>query len=71
MGKLIQGVNDLETLYPEIAKEWHPTANGNLLPREVACRSNKKYFWLCSNGHIYETTADNRVCGSGCPYCGN
>ena len=71
MAKVIKGVNDFETLYPDMAKEWHPTANGKLLPSEVAYRSNKKYFWLCSNGHTYETTPDHRVRGSGCPYCGN
>ena len=71
MAKVIKGVNDFETLYPDMAKEWHPTANGKLLPSEVASRSNKKYFWLCSNGHTYETTPDHRVRGSGCPYCGN
>ena len=49
MAKVIKGVNDFETLYPDMAKEWHPTANGKLLPSEVASRSNKKYFWLCSN----------------------
>ena len=46
MAKVIKGENDLETLYPEIAKQWHPTANGNLKPSDIAARSNKKYFWL-------------------------
>lgn len=30
MAKLIPGVNDLATVNPELAKEWHPTKNGNL-----------------------------------------
>ena len=71
MGKVIEGLNDLATMYPEIAKQWHPTANGQLLPNKIAPKSNKKYFWLCANGHTYESTADHRVRGSGCPYCGN
>lgn len=35
------GVNDLATLYPEVAKEWHPTKNAPLTPREVRPKSNK------------------------------
>ena len=46
MAKVIKGVNDFETLYLDMAKEWHPTANGKLLPSEVASRSNKFFsFW--------------------------
>ena len=71
MAKVIKGENDLETLYPEIAKQWHPTANGNLKPSDIAARSNKKYFWLCEKGHAYDATADKRVCGNSCPFCAN
>ena len=71
MAKVVEGLNDLATIYPEIAKQWHPTANGQLLPTKIAPKSNKKYFWICTNGHTFETTADHRVRGSGCPYCGN
>ena len=71
MAKVIKGENDLETLYPEIANQWHPTANGNLKPSDIAARSNKKYFWLCEKGHTYDASADYRVRGSGCPFCAN
>lgn len=39
------GYNDLETLHPEIAKEWHPTKNGDLLPSKIASNSHKKVWW--------------------------
>ncbi len=71
MGKLITGVNDLKTLYPELAKEWHPTLNGDKTPDQVAARSNTKYMWLCKNGHAYDATPDKRTLGEGCPYCNN
>ena len=29
------GLDDLETLYPDLAKEWHPLLNGALQPSEV------------------------------------
>ncbi len=33
-------------MFPELAKEWHPTMNGALKPAEIAAKSNKKYYWL-------------------------
>lgn len=71
MHKPTIGVDDLETLRPEIAKEWHPTRNGNLTPCDVKQYSNKKVWWLCPNNHEYqakigERTRDN---GSNCPIC--
>lgn len=62
--------NSLSASYPEIAKEWHPTKNKNLLPTEVAPNYNKKVWWLCSKGDEYEGTCNKRVNSkSGCPYC--
>lgn len=65
----IPGENDLATLYPEIAAEWHPERNGDLLPSKTPAHSNKLIWWRCSEGHEWRTTANNRVNGRGCPYC--
>ena len=35
MVKLIKGKNDLATVRPDLAKEWHPTKNDGLLPTDV------------------------------------
>lgn len=67
--KFLYGVNDLETRNPRLASEWHPTKNGEIFPRDIALNSNKKVWWLCSNGHEFEATPGNRVQGKGCPYC--
>ena len=37
--------------YPELVKEWHPTKNGDLTPRDVTHGSKKKVWWLCQNIH--------------------
>lgn len=71
MGKVIPGKNDLQTLHPNIASQWHPTLNAPTRPDSVASRSNKKYFWLCEKGHSYDATPDKRIAGEGCPYCNN
>ena len=36
------GENDLATIYPDIAKEWHPTRNGPITPQGVTPYSNWK-----------------------------
>jgi hypothetical protein len=65
-GKVVEvGVNDLATLYPEIAKQ----ANG-WDPHTVFATSNKKYEWKCSEGHSWRSAVNNRTAGgNGCPIC--
>ena len=71
MGKLIKGQNDLKTLYPEIAEQWHPTLNGDVTPDMVSAHSNNKYYWICDERHPYDMSPDHRVRGQNCPYCNN
>jgi hypothetical protein len=61
--------NCLQTLKPAIAAQWHPKKNGNLTPKQVTVFSNKKIWWLCSKGHEWSATVNNRSNGHGCPYC--
>lgn len=65
------GYNDLATMYPEIAKEWHPTKNGDLKPTNVTSSSNKKVWWKCKRGHEWEATISSRAFSNNCPYCSN
>lgn len=70
-GQRVQvGYNDLATVNPRLAKEWHPTKNGDLLPTQITHGSTKtKIWWLCPKGHEYKATVANRSNGSGCPIC--
>lgn len=70
MAKLNPGVNDLETRFPEIAEEWHPTKNGDLLPSQITAHSAKEIWWLYKCGHENKQKPDTRISmSSGCPYC--
>ena len=51
-----QGFNDLATIHPELAKEWHPTKHGELTPAIIAPKSSKKVWWLCEKGHEWQAT---------------
>lgn len=63
--------NDLASVKPELAKEWHPSKNGILRPRDVLPGSGKKVWWKCKYGHEWEATVNSRNKGTGCPYCAN
>lgn len=64
------GFNDLSTTHPEIAKEWHPTKNGDLLPTMISKGYGKKIWWLCSDcNEEYESYIGNRIKGYGCKNC--
>lgn len=65
---VLAGFNDLETLFPEVAKEWSPR-NLPLLPSQVTAFANKKVWWRCSKGHEWFTLISTRSDGSKCPYC--
>ena len=67
--KTLAGFNDLATLNPELAAEWHPTKNEDLIPQDVTVGSQKKVWWLCSCGHEWETKVIFRSRGRGCPRC--
>ena len=70
--RVLAKFNDLATKYPEIAKEWHPTKNGDLKPADVLSKSKQIVWWLCSQGHDYEQAIDKRTTRKqGCPYCSN
>lgn len=75
LSKLIKGVNDLATVNPELAKQWHPTKNENLNPSEVAFNSSRRVWWICEKGHEWEVRIVDRFSNNGliskCPYCSN
>ncbi|CAN2177919.1 Probable Zinc-ribbon domain containing protein [Candidatus Nanopelagicaceae bacterium] len=63
--KVLPGINDLQTRYPQIAAEafgWDPSS--------VFPFSNLQRDWQCPLGHIYRDTPNHRtVRTTGCHYC--
>ena len=82
-----KGFNDLTTANPELAKEWHPTKNGDLTPEDVTVGSYKKVWWYLPYDvpedypvkHLrgkhfdfeWQAVVKNRYNGYGCPYLTN
>lgn len=67
--KVLVGYNDLATVMPGVAKEWHPIKNGELTPKDVTAGSNKKVWWQCERGHEWQTSIAHRSNGRRCPKC--
>lgn len=71
-GKLVlAGFNDLATLKPKIAEEWYQPLNGELTAEAVTIQSNKKVWWQCAEGHVWQAAVYSRTRkkASGCPVC--
>ena len=70
--KILIGFNDLQSQYPNIAKDWHPYKNGDLKPTDVMSKSDKTVWWKCNKcGYEWQAkigwrTANN---GQGCKRC--
>ncbi len=73
--KIIKGINDFESLHPELMDEWMWKENNseNLFPYTVSAGSGRIAWWKCRTcGNAWEASIVNRTKNhSGCPYCAN
>ena len=69
-GKVVlQGFNDLTTTNPELILEWDYSKNTDVQPTEVSKGTPRKVWWICLNGHSWQSSVSNRAKGRGCPEC--
>lgn len=68
---VLPGFNDLATTFPEIAAQWHPELNDSLKPSDVTPHTRKNAWWICKEGHVWQSSVCNRTRGHGCPICAN
>lgn len=80
MAKVEKGINDLATIYPNVAEEWDYGANAGRLdghgndistPDKVSPCSNQKVHWTCrSCNHKWAAVISKRTArGQDCPKC--
>lgn len=62
-GKRASITNCLATKHPEIAREWHPTRNAPLTPRDVTAGSSRRVWWRCrrQSNHAWQAPISNRT----------
>lgn len=66
--------NSLRGRYPELARQWHPTANHPLTPDDVIAGCRVRVTWVCpvDSTHVWKAKLNNRTAGkTGCPMCAN
>ena len=68
--KVLAGFNDLQTKFPDIAKEWNYKRNKSR-PSEYTAKSRSIVWWKCVNGHEWKTRVASRTQGRGCKDCSN
>ena len=70
--RVLAGFNDLATKEPMLAIQWHQELNGDLTPEMGTPGSNKKVWWKCPVGHVWQAYiySRTRTTGkTGCPVC--
>ncbi|MGE6849652.1 zinc-ribbon domain-containing protein [Bacillus tropicus] len=70
--KILNQLSSLQSKYPEIAAEWHPTLNGDLTQNDVLPNSKESVYWMCRNNteHVWKTSIAYRVNRkTTCIYC--
>lgn len=74
--RVIEGINDLATVTPELLEEWDYEKNNanQIYPWEITASSGKKVHWKCKYGHEWQTSPalrNRKNNPTGCPICHN
>jgi hypothetical protein len=72
--KRVSVTNNLATLFPEIASEWHADKNGTLTPSETVATSTRIAWWQCRHDacHVWRASVRDRTRDlTSCPFCSN
>lgn len=68
--KRVSTTNNLKACFPDAARQWHPTKNGEVEPSEVVATSSRVCWWRCARGHEWRASVRDRSRDqTGCPYC--
>ena len=66
----VQREKSLAYCYPDIAQEWLYEKNGSITPDKVNATTDKKFWWICKNGHEWISSVVHRTSARcNCPYC--
>ena len=69
--RVLSGINDIASVHPELAAQWHQSKNGALLPSQVRFNSTKAVWGKGPCGHEWDSTPERRHRGEECPICAN
>ncbi len=68
--RIVAGVNDNRTLYPEASSQWKPELNNGKNINDFIRSSQELGYFVCDNGHTtYVSIASRLYWGHGCSEC--
>ena len=66
----IIGINDLESCFPRIAKEWNYEKNKIKLEEIKKTRNQEKFWWRCKRcGYEWQLSIRSKIVSTYCPKC--
>jgi predicted secreted protein len=71
-GRKVSVTNNLASVRPDLAAQWHPTRNGKLVPARIVAGSTRLVWWMCpvAADHTWHLSPhDRRTLEGGCPFC--
>lgn len=71
LGRRAANSNNLATVRPDLAAQWHSTKNGSKRPEQFVTGSSEVVWWQCDKGVSHEWRAKivARSRGGRCPFC--
>ncbi len=67
--KIVPGVNDFASKYPDLMKEWDFKKNKDVSPYDIPSSCETEVWWKCPIGHEYLAKVRSRASGRKCPIC--
>lgn len=68
--RFLLGFNDIISIAPLVAAEWHPTKNKGFLLKDLMVSDKRKMWWVCQKGHEWRVPPRSRcIVKSNCPEC--
>jgi len=70
-GYVASATTSLAAEVPDLARQWHPTLNGQRSASDVTPGSRRTAIWLCCEcDHVWSARVSSRALGgNGCPRC--
>jgi len=68
-GTAVSDVQGLDVTHPELVGQLDRDRNPDVEPARVTAGSQRRLWWRCPAGHVWQARVSSRAAGAGCPTC--
>ena len=68
-GTAVSDVQGLDVTHPELVGQLDRDRNPGVEPARVTAGSQRRLWWRCPAGHVWQARVSSRAAGAGCPTC--